>query len=75
MRSTGRPQGPVGEIFEDELGNLYEWVEGVDGLGNPIGFWKQIKTAGRTARAAAYRAGAQAIFCPRPRSPLSPLPI
>ncbi len=24
-------------------GNLYEWVEGVDGLGNPIGFWKRLK--------------------------------
>jgi hypothetical protein len=31
----------VGEIREGPDGHLYEWVEGVDGLGNPIGFWKK----------------------------------
>ena len=31
----------VGELREAPDGNLYEWVEGVDGLGNPIGFWKK----------------------------------
>ena len=30
----------VGEIRQGPDGQLYEWVEGVDGLGNPIGFWK-----------------------------------
>lgn len=34
----------VGEIRQGPDGQLYEWVEGVDGLGNPIGFWKGIKT-------------------------------
>lgn len=33
----------VGELREAPDGNLYEWVAGVDGLGNPIGFWKKIK--------------------------------
>jgi hypothetical protein len=34
-----------GEIAEGPDGQLYEWVEGVDGLGNPIGFWKKLKQA------------------------------
>ena len=32
----------VGEIREGPDGQLYEWVEGVDGLGNPIGFFRRI---------------------------------
>ena len=36
----------VGEIREAPDGELYEWVETVDGLGNPIGFWKAIKAVG-----------------------------
>ena len=33
--------GPfVGEIYEGSDGQLYEWVEGVDGLGNPKKFGK-----------------------------------
>jgi hypothetical protein len=35
--------GEVGDIAEGPDGNLYEWVQGVDGLGNPIGFWKRLK--------------------------------
>jgi len=37
----------VGEIREAPDGQLYEWVEGVDGLGNPLGwgFWKKLKRA------------------------------
>jgi hypothetical protein len=30
-------------------GNLYEWVGGVDGLGNPVGFWKRLKRLARQA--------------------------
>lgn len=37
----------VGELREGSDGQLYEWVEGVDGLGNPIGFWKAIKAVGQ----------------------------
>ena len=40
----------VGEIREGPDGQLYEWAEGVDGLGNPIGFWKSIKRIARKAR-------------------------
>jgi hypothetical protein len=45
----------VGETRRGPDGQLYEWVEGVDGLGNPIGFWKKAfkavgKAAGQFAR-------------------------
>jgi hypothetical protein len=32
-------QGYLGEVRQDLEGNLYQWVEGVDGLGNPVGSW------------------------------------
>lgn len=35
--------GYVGEIRQGPDGQLYEWVEGVDGLGNLFGFWKKFK--------------------------------
>jgi hypothetical protein len=31
----------VGELRRGPDGHLYQWVSGVDGLGNPIGFWKR----------------------------------
>jgi hypothetical protein len=40
--------GSVGDIAEGPDGNLYEWVQGVDGLGNPIGFWKRLKRGFRS---------------------------
>lgn len=41
----------TGEFHETSDGNLYEWIEGVDGLGNPIGFWKKAKKiVGATAK-------------------------
>jgi hypothetical protein len=39
----------VGEVRQGLDGNLYQWVEGVDGLGNPIGFWKKLKRFARKA--------------------------
>jgi hypothetical protein len=39
--------GHLGEIRQGVDGNLYEWVQGVDGLGNPIGFWKKLKKWGK----------------------------
>jgi hypothetical protein len=33
----------VGETRRGPDGQIYQWVEGVDGLGNSIGFWKAIK--------------------------------
>jgi hypothetical protein len=35
----------TGKIGQGPDGQLYEWVEGVDGLGNPIGFWKKLRRA------------------------------
>ncbi|MBI1925788.1 hypothetical protein HYR99_16250 [Candidatus Poribacteria bacterium] len=35
----------VGEVREGPDGQLYEWVQGVDGLGNPIGFWRGLRKA------------------------------
>ena len=31
--------GYVGEVRRGPDGNLYQWVQGVDGLGNPVGSW------------------------------------
>ena len=33
----------VGEVRRGPDGQVYQWVEGVNGLGNPIGFWKGLK--------------------------------
>ena len=33
----------VGEVRRGPNGQVYQWMEGVDGLGNPIGFWKGLK--------------------------------
>ena len=46
--------GYLGEVRQGPDGNLYQYVQGVDGLGNPIGgFWRKIK---RLARKAVRRA-------------------
>lgn len=34
----------IGELRDDGYGNLYQWEEGMDGLGNPVGFWKYIRS-------------------------------
>jgi hypothetical protein len=35
--------GYLGEVRRGPDGAAYQWVEGIDGLGNPIGFWKKLK--------------------------------
>jgi hypothetical protein len=42
--------GYLGEIRQGPDGNLYQWVQGVDGLGNPFGFWKRLLRIARGAR-------------------------
>lgn len=37
----------IGELRQGPDGQLYQWVEGVDGFGNPFGFWKALKSVGR----------------------------
>jgi hypothetical protein len=39
--------GYLGEVRQGPDGNLYQWIQGVDGLGNPIGFWKKLKKWGK----------------------------
>jgi hypothetical protein len=40
--------GYLGEVRQGPDGNLYQWTQGVDGLGNPVGFWrKALKRLGR----------------------------
>jgi hypothetical protein len=41
--------GYLGEVRAGPDGNLYQWVEGYDGLGNPVGFWKRLKKLARRA--------------------------
>ena len=42
--------GYLGEVRQGPDGNLYQYVQGVDGLGNPIGgFWRRIKRLARQA--------------------------
>jgi hypothetical protein len=55
--------GYLGETRTGPDGNLYQWVEGIDGLGNPIGFWSKLKNLGRKAlkTAARYHPGVQAL--------------
>ena len=51
----------VGEIRQGPDGQLYEWVEGVDGLGNPIGFWKGLKKLASGAVKVAKQAASGAL--------------
>jgi hypothetical protein len=48
--------GRVGEVRQGPDGRLYQWVQGVDGLGNPIGFWRALRRVGRGLRRVAQRA-------------------
>lgn len=42
--------GYLGEVRQGPDGNLYQYVQGVDGLGNPIGgFWSRLKSVARKA--------------------------
>jgi hypothetical protein len=47
--------GYVGEIRQAPTGDLYEWTEGVDGLGNPVGFWKLLRRMAPRIRTAMRR--------------------
>ncbi len=55
--------GYLGETKMGPDGNLYEWVEGIDGLGNSIGFWSKFKKIGKRAlrTAARYHPAVQAL--------------
>ena len=36
--------GYLGEVRQGPDGNLYQWMQGVDGLGNPVGFWGKLRS-------------------------------
>jgi hypothetical protein len=38
----------VGEVRRGPDGQPYQWVEGVDGLGNAIGFWKKLTSVAKS---------------------------
>jgi len=38
----------VGEVRRGPDGQPYQWVEGVDGLGNAIGFWKKLTNVAKS---------------------------
>jgi hypothetical protein len=35
--------GYPGEVRQGPDGNPYQWVQGVDGLGNPVGWWRSLR--------------------------------
>jgi hypothetical protein len=41
--------GYLGEVRQGPDGNLYQWMQGVDGLGNPVGFWGKLRRLARKA--------------------------
>jgi hypothetical protein len=47
--------GYAGEIRQAPTGDLYEWTEGIDGLGNPVGFWKLLRKMAPRIRTALRR--------------------
>ena len=56
--------GYLGEVRQGPDGNLYQYVQGVDGLGNPIGgFWSKLKSGLRKVHSLAQRG---ASFIPGP---------
>jgi hypothetical protein len=49
--------GALGEVRQGLDGHLYQWEQGVDGLGNPIGFWRKLRRfVKRKARSLVRRA-------------------
>jgi hypothetical protein len=48
--------GRYGEVREGPDGRHYQWVQGIDGLGNPIGFWRGLRRLRRRLRSVVRRA-------------------
>ena len=63
--------GAVGEVRGGPDGSLYQWVEGYDGLGNPIGFWRRLR---RLARSAVSRVPAALRMAAGPQPGYDPQP-
>lgn len=56
--------GYLGEVRQGPDGNLYQWIEGVDGLGNPVGIWGKLRRLAR--KALKYHPVAAALKAARP---------
>lgn len=56
--------GYLGEVRQGPDGNLYQWMQGVDGLGNPVGFWGRLRKLAR--RALKYHPVTAALRAARP---------
>jgi hypothetical protein len=56
--------GYLGEVRQGPDGNLYQWMQGADGLGNPVGFWGKLRKLAR--RALKYHPAAVALRAARP---------
>jgi len=56
--------GYLGEVRQGPDGNLYQWMQGVDGLGNPIGIWGKLRRLAR--KALKYHPVAAALRAARP---------
>jgi hypothetical protein len=53
--------GYLGEVRQGPDGNLYQWVEAVDGLGNPVGgLWRRLRRIGRGIRRVVRRVARRA---------------
>ena len=42
--------GSLGEVRQGPDGNLYQWIQGIDGLGNPVGSWRALRRLRRRIR-------------------------
>lgn len=58
--------GVLGEVRSGPDGQLYQWVEGVDGLGNPVGWWNPLKRLRKAARRLTSLAQRASGFIPGP---------
>jgi hypothetical protein len=48
--------GYLGELRRGSDGTVYQWVQGIDGLGNPVGFWRALRRIRRGIRRVVRRA-------------------
>ncbi|MFD6432298.1 hypothetical protein [Streptomyces venezuelae] len=70
-----RPHAPrtarcvPGEVRRGRDGRLYEWVEGYDGLGSPVGFWSVLPAVAKTVLPLAARYLPQVLRAARGRRP------
>jgi hypothetical protein len=47
MRYLSGYEATFGEIRQGPDGSMYQFVQGVDGLGNPIGIWRRLRKLGK----------------------------